>query len=83
MAMKKKLLKSVVVEKNLMLSILEFSAILPNMHIPNKGRTKLDDKSHKCVFLGVSEESKAYMLYDSTTKKVIVSRDVVFDENKG
>ena len=34
------------------------------------------------MFLGVSETSKAYKLYDPLTKKVVVSRDVVFDEKK-
>jgi hypothetical protein len=43
-------------------------------------RKKLDAKSIKCVYLGVSEESKAYRLYDPVNKKVIVSRDVVFEE---
>jgi len=28
-------------------------------HIPDQKRAKLDDKSRKCVFLGVSDESKA------------------------
>ena len=32
--------------------------------------------------LRVSEESKAYRLYNPTTKKIHISRDVVFDENK-
>ena len=36
----------------------------------------------KCVFLGVSETSKAYKLYDPLTKKVVVSRNVIFDEKK-
>lgn len=53
------------------------------VHISDRGRAKLDEKSHKCVFIGVSEESKAYWLYDPNTKKVIVIRDVVFDENVG
>lgn len=52
------------------------------MHIPDKNIVKLDEKSHRCVFLGVSEESKAYRLYDPTAKKVIVSRDVVFEEDE-
>nr|GEV91182.1 hypothetical protein [Tanacetum cinerariifolium] len=43
-------------------------------------RIKLDDKSKKCVFIGVSEESKAHRLYDPVSKKIIVSRDIVFDE---
>ncbi|PHT94751.1 hypothetical protein T459_02633 [Capsicum annuum] len=29
-------------------------------HIPDEKRKKLDDKSKKCIFLGVSEASKAY-----------------------
>ena len=46
-------------------------------------RTKLDDKSFKCVLLGRSEESKGYRLYDLVSNKVVVSRDVVFEENEG
>lgn len=56
---------------------------LAHVHIPDTKRKKLDDKSVQCVLLGVSEESKAYRLYDPATKKIIVSRDVIFDEAKG
>ncbi|GKV32421.1 hypothetical protein SLEP1_g41032 [Rubroshorea leprosula] len=42
--------------------------------------SKLDDKGEKCIFLGVSDHSKAYRLYNPLTKKVVISRDVVFDE---
>jgi hypothetical protein len=35
------------------------------------------------VYLGISDESKAYRLYDPVEKKIIVSRDVIFDESKG
>jgi hypothetical protein len=31
----------------------------------------------------VSDESKAYRLFDPVSKEIIVSRDVVFEENKG
>jgi len=51
-------------------------------HIPDQKRRNLDDKSKKCVFLGVSEESKAWRLYDPVTKTVVISKDVVFDEDK-
>ena len=51
-------------------------------HIPDVKRIKLEDKSHKCVFLGVSEESKAYRLYDPESKQIITSRDVIFAENE-
>jgi hypothetical protein len=41
---------------------------------------QLDDKSVKCVFIGISEESTVYRLYNPITKKIIISRDVLFDE---
>ena len=49
--------------------------------VPEKTRHKLDDKSTKCIFIGYSTETKGYKLYDPTSKKIIVSRDVVFDED--
>ena len=42
----------------------------------------MEDKSFTCVLLGVSEESKAYRLYDPIAKKIVISRDVVFEEDK-
>jgi hypothetical protein len=32
------------------------------------------------VLLGVSEESKGYRLYDPIAKKIIISRDVIFEK---
>ena len=49
-------------------------------HIPNERRQKLDDKSENFVFLGVSESCKAYKLYNPMTKRLVISRDVVFNE---
>ena len=43
---------------------------------------KLDKKSEPCVFTGYSEQHKAYMLYNPVTKKVVVSRDVKFIDDK-
>ena len=54
-----------------------------HVHMLDNKRTKLDDKSFKCVLLGISEESKAYRLYDLVSNKVVVSRYVVFEENEG
>jgi len=51
-------------------------------HVPEAKRKKLDDRGEKCVFLGVSEASKAYKLFNPLTKKVVTSRDVVFDEER-
>lgn len=43
-------------------------------------RKKLNDKGEICVFLGVSEACKAYKLYNPLTKKIVTSKDVIFDE---
>lgn len=51
-------------------------------HVPDQKRSKLDEKSKKCVFLGVSDESKAYRLYDPVSKKIIISKDVIFQEDE-
>ena len=53
-----------------------------HVHIPDAKRTKLEDKNFSCILLGVSEESKAYRLYDPVSKRVVVSRDVKFEEDK-
>lgn len=52
------------------------------VHIPDVTRKKLNDKSFKCVFLGVSEESKAFRMYDPESKKIVISRDMVFEEEE-
>jgi len=49
-------------------------------HIPKENREKLDGKGEKCIFIGYSNESKGYRLYNPETKKMIISRDVIFDE---
>ncbi|KAG6396851.1 hypothetical protein SASPL_143008 [Salvia splendens] len=56
---------------------------IAHVHVPDQRRTKLDDKSTICVLIGVSNESKSYRLYNPTTEKVITSRDVIFEEEKG
>ncbi|KAE9587788.1 putative RNA-directed DNA polymerase [Lupinus albus] len=48
--------------------------------IPDQKRRKLYNKGEKCIFLGVSDMSKAYKLYNPSTMKIVISRDVIFDE---
>lgn len=55
---------------------------LAHVHVPDSKRIKLDDKSMKCILLGVSEESKAYRLFNPVSKKIVISRDVIFEEDK-
>ncbi|KAE8699518.1 hypothetical protein F3Y22_tig00110577pilonHSYRG00088 [Hibiscus syriacus] len=44
--------------------------------------SELDPKSRKCKFLGYGDGVKGYRLWDPTTRKVIISRDVIFVEDK-
>jgi hypothetical protein len=55
---------------------------ISHVHVPDNRRVKLDNKSHKCIFFGVSDESKVYRLFDPISHKIIVSRDVVFEEDQ-
>jgi hypothetical protein len=41
---------------------------------------KLADRSRKMIFVGNEPFSAAYMCYDPITRRVHVSRDVIFDE---
>lgn len=41
---------------------------------------KLEEKSQKYIFIGYCSQLKAYRLYNPTRKTIVVSRDVVFDE---
>lgn len=50
------------------------------MHISSDERFKLDLKSKKCIFLGYVKGVKGYKFRDLMSKKVVISRDVVFDE---
>nr|GEW88632.1 ribonuclease H-like domain, reverse transcriptase, RNA-dependent DNA polymerase [Tanacetum cinerariifolium] len=50
--------------------------------VPSQDLTKLDNRSIKMVYLGNEQGSKAYRLFDPTTQRVCVSRDVKFKEDE-
>jgi hypothetical protein len=68
--------------KQLDLSNLKTFGCLSYVHVPDETRQKLDGKTRKGLFVGYDQESKAYRIYDPLTRKVMISRDVVFDEDK-
>ena len=50
------------------------------IHIPDHLRKKLDVKCRTWIFVGYSEESKAYRVWDSEKRQVVTTRDIKFDE---
>ena len=48
--------------------------------LPKQKVRKLDPRAQEAVFLGYAESSKVYKLWDGELRKIVISRDVVFDE---
>jgi hypothetical protein len=59
--------------------LIMFSCIA-HVHVPSEKRSKLDPKVDKCIFIGYSLEQKGYRCFNPSTRKLQVSRHVVFDE---
>jgi len=53
------------------------------VHIPKAQRQKLDPVSIKGIMVGYAADSKAYRFMLDDTKKIIISRDVTFEESIG
>ncbi|CAA0810671.1 Uncharacterized mitochondrial protein AtMg00710, partial [Striga hermonthica] len=66
--------------KEVKLSHLRVFGCVAYVHISDQGKNKLDPKSKKCTFLGYGEDEFGYRLWDDENKKMIRSRDVIFNE---
>lgn len=51
-----------------------------HVHVAKEGRSKFESKSVKCQLVGYCEDQKAFRLWNSEKKKIIISRDVIFHE---
>ena len=51
------------------------------VHVPDCKRKKLDSKATPCWLVGYGEETKGWRLWDPVSRKIILSRDVIFDEH--
>eukprot|EP00253_Pinus_taeda_P027912 PITA_27912 len=49
--------------------------------VPKHQRTKLYPKSKRYIFVGYGVGTKGYRLWDPTTRKIIINRDVKFNES--
>jgi hypothetical protein len=50
------------------------------VHVPNQEQSKIDNKSKRCTFIGYDSSSKGYKLYNPNFGKIVISRDVEFNE---
>jgi hypothetical protein len=50
------------------------------VHIDKENRTNLEEKSKNCTFIGYSVNDFCYLLWNYENKKIIRSRDVIFNE---
>jgi hypothetical protein len=66
--------------KKLDVSHLRVFGYFAYVHVPNENRSKLDPKADKCIFIGYSLEQKGYRCFNPSTRKLQVSRNVVFEE---
>jgi hypothetical protein len=51
-------------------------------HVPSEKRTKLDPTAQQGILVGYSKVSKAYHIYIPSQQRVVVSRDVRFEEGR-
>ena len=54
-----------------------------HVHVNKHQRRKLDAVSARGTFVGYEPNSKAYRVYMEETSKIVISRDVIFDETPG
>ncbi|KAL4367990.1 hypothetical protein GQ457_05G026520 [Hibiscus cannabinus] len=50
-------------------------------HIPAQKRSKLDAKVDRGIFLGYDSQPKGYRIFNLDTEKIMISRDVEFNED--
>ena len=43
------------------------------VHVPKEKRSKLDNKSERCIFIGYKDGLKGYKLWNPETRKVVYS----------
>jgi hypothetical protein len=53
-----------------------------NMILKHKRESKLTERATLCYLLGYSPTQKGWKLWDPSTRKIVLSRDVIFDESK-
>jgi len=72
--------KEIWIGKEEKLSHLKVFGCVFYVHVSDHARSKLDAKSVKCTLVGYGEDEFGYKLWDDQNRKMIRSRDAVFNE---
>ena len=75
-----KLPKEVWSDKEVNFSHLKVFYCVSYVHIDSNAHSKLDAKSNICFFIGYGDENFGYRFWDEQNKKIIRSRNVIFNE---
>ena len=51
-------------------------------HVPSEKRTKLEAPRERGIFVGYDETSKAFRIYLPTHRKVVVRREMIFEDER-
>ena len=68
-------------DKKVKFSHLKAFSCVSYVHIDSDARSKLDAKSKICFFIGYGDEKFGYRFWDEQNRKIIRSRNVIFNEH--
>lgn len=68
------------VGKEVKLSHLKVFSFVSYVHIDSNARCKLDPKFMECTFIGYETDEFGYRFWDDHNRKIIKSKNVIFDE---
>ena len=68
--------------KNLEVSHFRIFGFLTYSHVPSEKRTKFEPTTERGIFVGYDETSKAFHIYLPSQRKVVVRREVRFEEEQ-
>src|ERR1035438_6675772 len=79
-ALKKDTPESMFFRRKVKVSHLKAFGCIAYAQVPKKLRRKLEPNSEKLVMIGYSKQVKGYRLWNPINNKIVVSRDVIFNE---
>ena len=75
-------LESVFTGSKLEVSHFRIFGSIAYFHVPDEKRKKLDQTAEKGYLVGYSKNAKAYCIYIPESRKIVVTRDVKFMEER-